>query len=393
MNESLWRSIPVPRFPRQKLPRDVDVVIIGAGITGLTAAYLLKRSGKRVAVFDREHVGAGETGNTSAHLTYVTDLRLTELVQRFGKDAATLVWRGGATAIDLIETRVKELGITCGFQRIPGFLYASLHGSNDESQELQTEAALARELGFSARFLADGPILEKPAVSYADQALFHPLQYLAALARAVDGDGSFVCDACEVGEVLNDPTVVIVNGETIACDYVIIATHVPMTGATGIVSSTLFRRSCILTRHMCLARASRRIHSLQGSIPIRPTRTIISVSTEKGIIYMRCSEAKITRRAKSKIRLPVLLDSTRRYTRLYPMPLSSGVGLDRFSRPAMGCHSWERRRNTNLSALATRATGSPSGRSLELWRMTRLCRTRIHGKRSSIRTAKNCWTD
>jgi glycine/D-amino acid oxidase-like deaminating enzyme/nitrite reductase/ring-hydroxylating ferredoxin subunit len=151
------------------------------------------------------------------------------------------VWQGGAAAIDLIETHVEEFAISCGFQRVPGFLFASLHGSNDELEELHTEAELARELGFSTRFVANGPVLGKPAVSYADQALFHPLQYLAAIARAVDGDGSFVCDSCEVGEVLKDPTAVIVNGETVACDYVVIATHVPLTGTTGIVSSTLFQ--------------------------------------------------------------------------------------------------------------------------------------------------------
>ena len=240
-SQSLWRAVLAPRFPVRKLPHDVDVVIIGAGITGLTAAYLLKKSGKRVAVFDRERIGAGETGNTSAHLTYVTDVRLTALAKHFGKEGATLAWQGGATAIDLIETHVRELGIDCGFQRVPGYLYAALHGSHDESQSLREDAELAAELGFDAQFLANGPIRGLPAVMYANQALFHPLQYVIALAGAIDGDGSLVADACEVGDVLQDPTAVVVNGETVACDDVIIATHVPSTGATGLISSTLFQ--------------------------------------------------------------------------------------------------------------------------------------------------------
>ena len=112
----------MPRLAAREFPRHVDVAIIGAGISGLTAAYLLKKAGRRVAVFERERIGAGESGNTSAHLTYVTDLRLTDLVDRFGKDEAARVWQAGATAIDLIESHVAELDIACDFPPGPRFL-------------------------------------------------------------------------------------------------------------------------------------------------------------------------------------------------------------------------------------------------------------------------------
>jgi glycine/D-amino acid oxidase-like deaminating enzyme/nitrite reductase/ring-hydroxylating ferredoxin subunit len=244
IDESLWRALDPPRFPPKPLPTEVDVVIIGAGITGLTAAYLLKRSGKRVAVFDRDRVGAGETGNTSAHLTYVTDVRLTELVSRFGRGAARLVWQSGAAAIDLIEANVRERGMSAGFQRVPGFLCAPFVDQLDaekESETLRKEADIAAELGFDAHYVERGPVTGRPAVSYADQALFHPLEYIYGLALAVDGDGSMVCEMSEVGEVMQDPLAVIVNGATVACRDVIIATHVPLTGSTGLLSAMLFQ--------------------------------------------------------------------------------------------------------------------------------------------------------
>lgn len=244
LDQSLWRAQERPRFPAEPLPDSVDVVIVGAGITGLTAAYLLKKSGKRVAVFERERIGSGETGNTSAHLTYVTDLWLGELVKRFGRNAARLVWQGGAAAIDLIESNASEPGINCGFRRVPGFLCSAFKRSSaehDESKQLSDEAALAAELGFAARFIAMGPVTGRPAVAYADQALVHPLDYLSGLALAIDGGGSYVRESAEVGEVIQDPLAVIVDGKTIACGDVIIATHVPLTGSTGIVSATLFQ--------------------------------------------------------------------------------------------------------------------------------------------------------
>ncbi|MGH7694619.1 MAG: FAD-dependent oxidoreductase, partial [Gemmatimonadaceae bacterium] len=241
IEQPLWRATELPRFPARDLPNHVDVIIVGGGVTGLTAAVLLKMAGRRVAVFERERIGAGESGNTSAHLTYVTDLRLGDLSKRFGRDIAQLVWHGGETAIDLIETLVAELRIDCEFQRVPGFLYAALSGEKDERDDMRKEFELATALGFSAQFHRKGPIRGLPAVSYADQALFHPLRYISGLARAVDGDGSFVFEEAEFAEALDDPMAAIVNGQNITCDRLIVATHVPLMGLTGLVSATLFQ--------------------------------------------------------------------------------------------------------------------------------------------------------
>ena len=241
IEQSYWRSASLPRYPMRELTQHVDVVVIGGGITGLTAAYLLKRVGKRVAVFERERIGSGETGNTSAHLTYVTDMRLGELSKRFDKRTAQLVWQGGETAIDVIETIVTELQIDCGFQRVPGFLFAAIDGGKDEEDHMKEEHELATELGFPSQFHKKGPIRGLPSVSYPDQALFHPLRYLDGLARAINGDGSFVCEQAEFSEALDDPMAVIVNGENLTCESLIIATHVPLMGLTGLVSATLFQ--------------------------------------------------------------------------------------------------------------------------------------------------------
>ena len=80
----------------------VDVLVIGAGITGLTTAYLLKQAGVRVAVVDQS-IGSGETSHTTAHVTFVTDARLNELASRLGKKAAQAFWGAGYLAMRQIE--------------------------------------------------------------------------------------------------------------------------------------------------------------------------------------------------------------------------------------------------------------------------------------------------
>ncbi|MES2178312.1 MAG: FAD-dependent oxidoreductase [Gemmatimonadota bacterium] len=238
-DQSLWRLLETPRFGATPLPTQVDVVVIGGGITGLTAALLLKRQGKRVAVFERERIGSGETGNTSAHLTYVTDRSLRDMAKKFGENAARQVWNGGADAIDLIETHAA--GSSCGFHRVPGFQCAPFFGGRDDAPSLQEDAAFAVRLGFEARFVEQGPVTGKPAIAFADQAIIQPLAYLAVLAIAIEGSGSSIHEMCEVGSVMQDPLAVVVNGETIACDDVVIATHVPMTGSTNLLSATLLQ--------------------------------------------------------------------------------------------------------------------------------------------------------
>jgi glycine/D-amino acid oxidase-like deaminating enzyme/nitrite reductase/ring-hydroxylating ferredoxin subunit len=239
--ESLWRSTAALATPAARLPRELDVLVVGAGITGLTAAYLLARSGKRVAVVERERIGSGETGNTSAHLTQITDLRITELAKRFGREAARLAWDGGSSAIDLIESIVERESIDCGFVRVPGWLCPPFFDAGDDGKDLLADMELAQELGIHASYRRSGALDRRPAVAVADQALFHPLRYLNGLAAAARAAGATIVEHAEVSEVLQDPLVAVVNGENVACADVVIATHVPIVGSASLVSATLFQ--------------------------------------------------------------------------------------------------------------------------------------------------------
>ena len=240
-HESLWREIATPQFAAIKSKSHFDVVVIGGGITGLTAAYLLQQSGKRVAVLERYRLGAGDTGNTTAHLTALTDLRVSQLVSNFGKEDARLVWRGGMAAIATIEAIAQQSN--CEFQRLPGFLHLSLAGDDDNKQRLKDEAELIREFGTEASFTSAVPYFDLPGIRIADQAKFHPLKYLRLLADQITAGGdSAIFENCDVTEVQGDPLAAVVNDEfEVSCDYLIIATHVPLAGKTGLVSATAFQ--------------------------------------------------------------------------------------------------------------------------------------------------------
>src|SRR5436309_1952728 len=160
-------STPIRRFPRLERNVNVDVVVVGAGITGITTAHLLKKTGLTVGLIERERVASIDTGHTTAHLTFVTDVGLHELAGNFGNDHAQAAWDAGAAAVDEIERIVQEEEIQCEFTRVPADLHVCADGFSDkEVSSLKKEARLAAKLGFGATYLERVPYFSVPGVRF-----------------------------------------------------------------------------------------------------------------------------------------------------------------------------------------------------------------------------------
>jgi glycine/D-amino acid oxidase-like deaminating enzyme/nitrite reductase/ring-hydroxylating ferredoxin subunit len=237
---SYWEdSSTVSRYPALDRDLTVDVVVIGGGLTGLTAAYLLKRSGRRVALIDRRRCGGVDSSFTTAHVTCVTDLDLAELVKYFGRDHAWAAWDAGLAAMAQIDGNIRTEDIDCEWTWTTGYkhLAPDADAGDQQIRQLRDEAALAGDLGFEARFLDAVPFFGTPGVEYGGQAKFHPRKYMSALAKAIDGGGSHVFEHTESEEVSDDPLSVKANGHTLSCGYIVIATHTPLMGKTNMASA------------------------------------------------------------------------------------------------------------------------------------------------------------
>lgn len=167
-----------------------DVCVVGAGIAGLTAAYLMAKAGRQVVVIDHaESPGGGETRYTTAHLSSVIDDRFSEVARIRGKDAARLARESHAAAIDRIEANIQAEGIDCGFRRLEGHLFPA---PGDE-KVIRQEYDAAREAGCRVELLSDVPIPslgQGPCLRFADQATFEPSRYTAGLWAAADKLGA-----------------------------------------------------------------------------------------------------------------------------------------------------------------------------------------------------------
>jgi hypothetical protein len=121
---SLWMAT-TALAEEPPLPTDTnaDVCIVGAGIAGLTTAYLLSKEGRRVVVLDDGPTAGGETCRTTAHLVSALDDRFYHLEELHGAEGARLAAQSHAAAIDRIERIVQDERIECDFTRLDGYLF------------------------------------------------------------------------------------------------------------------------------------------------------------------------------------------------------------------------------------------------------------------------------
>jgi glycine/D-amino acid oxidase-like deaminating enzyme/nitrite reductase/ring-hydroxylating ferredoxin subunit len=216
---------------QQTVREQCDVCIIGAGISGLTAAYLLQDERRDVQVIEAFDIGAGETGRTTAHLTAVLDDRFFELEKLFGRENTRLAARSHAAAIDTIERIIHEAKIDCDFERVDGVLF----GSNpDHAVLLNREARAASAAGFADMTTIESLAIPNvgftgPALRFPRQAMFHVGKYLQGLARAVIARGGRIVtglkavavDGGEIGRV------VLEDGREIHARDVVVSTNTP----------------------------------------------------------------------------------------------------------------------------------------------------------------------
>jgi glycine/D-amino acid oxidase-like deaminating enzyme/nitrite reductase/ring-hydroxylating ferredoxin subunit len=227
--ESLWRATHrLGGFEALRGNLEADVAIVGGGITGLTAAMLLARAGRRVVLLERDGVGAGESGYTTSHLTEAIDARYQALIRDFGEDGAKLAAASSRDAIDWIEALIRETGIECGFTRVTGFLYTE---RKTDVEQLADELDAARRAGCAVEWVDRVPLpFRTPGgIRWRNQAQLHATAYLDGLLKEAVTQGVQVFENTPVVGVEEDePCRVETEQGTVRAAQVFVAANVPI---------------------------------------------------------------------------------------------------------------------------------------------------------------------
>lgn len=226
---SVWQeTVHLPEF--RALDRDIETetLIVGGGITGITAAFRLASAGVKVTLIEAARLASGTTGYTTAKITAQHGLIYHELAAHFGTEKAGLYYQANQEALHWMEQMITENSVSCGFEKKPAIVYAA---TDQEADAVEKEKTAYDRLGIPGDLKQETklslPVVN--ALSMPDQAQFHPLMYLHYLIAELTRMGVPVYEQTMAVEVEQEkpPVIRTRQGYRIHCRNVLICSHFP----------------------------------------------------------------------------------------------------------------------------------------------------------------------
>ena len=244
-HNSYWADTEVPLMKGSLAENlETDAIIVGGGLAGLTVAYCLLQSGKKVIVVEDGSIGSGETGRTTAHLVTALDDRYYNFENIFGEEKTKLIAESHILAIDFIEQTVKKENIDCGFERVNGYLFRH---PTDEKDSLKRELKAALNAGVEIQVSENTPGLLKHenSLRFSNQAQFHPLKYLNGLCKAIEQMGGNIFTDTHASKI-NNEGITTSEGFSVKAKHVVVATNSPVNNLFTMFSKQYAYRSYVI---------------------------------------------------------------------------------------------------------------------------------------------------
>lgn len=224
-NYSIWKD-GIEEYNYKELDRDteVDVLIIGGGLTGISTFYQLRNSSLKVMVVEQNKLGYGVTGNSTGKLTYMQDSLYEKIIKSLGEEKACLYLESQQEAIKLAVDIISEEGIDCDLVKAPSYVYANT------VQEVKKLDKLKQFLEHNNISVIEGhnDLVEyKSMIGVKDTYVFQPLKFLNALAQL--GGKSNIYEQTSIKKVKKEENcyLCLTDKCQIKAKWVVIASHYP----------------------------------------------------------------------------------------------------------------------------------------------------------------------
>ena len=207
---------------------NVDVLIIGGGITGLSTAYHLINSGLKVCLVERDIIGCGTTSKTTGKITYLQDLIYQKISLYNNKDKAKIYLKSQKEAISIIKNIIKKYNISCDFLKVNSYVYTN---NNKNIKKLTKEYQFFKDNNIKINSGEKLPIdiKSKFYISVNDTYVFHPMKYLNKLKQICEENDIKVYENTNVikCEKNSDSYLCKTDNNTIKAKKVVFASHYP----------------------------------------------------------------------------------------------------------------------------------------------------------------------
>ncbi len=236
MSNSYWvETTKRPKFDKLNENIETDVCVIGAGITGITTAYMLLNKGLNICLIDKGEICGGVTENTTAKITSQHGLIYEYLVETFGKEYARKYLESNEEAIKGIKKIIDNENIQCEFEKAKNFIYTC---KNEYIDTIKDEVDAVNDLGLEAKLInkVDLPFDIKIGIEFPNQAKFHPLKYLYKLVDILKRNDVQIFTNSRVIDIKTGSgkyTIETEEEKKITAKHVVMATHYPIKNFPG----------------------------------------------------------------------------------------------------------------------------------------------------------------
>ncbi|EKE19001.1 MAG: hypothetical protein ACD_9C00173G0002, partial [uncultured bacterium] len=215
-------------YPQLKKDILTDIAIVGGGMTGIMSAYFLRESGFNVTLIEAEKIFSHTSGNTTAKVTSLHEMKYTFLKNKFGMEKARIYADSNQWAIDEMEKIIQKENIDCDFQRVPAQIFAT---TDEGLEKIKEEFSSMRDLKIGAAFLGNEklPFKTKGAIRIENQAIFHPAKFLNSIAKLATKNNVEIFENSRVLEIEENRIITLKTADaTIKAKKVIMATNYPI---------------------------------------------------------------------------------------------------------------------------------------------------------------------
>lgn len=221
--------------------KEFDILIIGAGLSGLNTAYLLMNKGFRIGIIDASKIGYGTSGYTTAKISVQHNLIYDYLIDNFGIDTAINYYNANLDGISLYKEIIKSNNINCDFERNDSILFTT---DKDNIYNLENEYNAYKKLNIDSELKEDFhlPFPIVAGVVVKNQYKFNPLKYLFSIAEILEKNNIKIYENVRAIDIISDkkPYEVITDKGHIFADKIIVSSHYPFDRTLGLFFLKLY---------------------------------------------------------------------------------------------------------------------------------------------------------
>lgn len=203
---------------------DVDVLIIGGGITGINTLYQFRNSSLKVVLVEQNKIGHGVTCNSTGKLNYLQDSIYEKIIKIHGEERASEYLNSQKDAINLVVDIIKKENIDCDLVKVPSYVYTN---KDDEIEKLKKFRNFMESTGTNIFIDNSDFVKSKYLFGVDDTYIFNPLKYVVGLANCCFKDNIYENTSIKKIECYNNYYVCYTDSFKVKTKWVVIASHYP----------------------------------------------------------------------------------------------------------------------------------------------------------------------